>query len=369
VLAASASASPGMVGRGDWRHNGLVALMQRSRPGRAATHLRRGARLPSRAGAARAHESLGDLGPSEGAYTPGRYIPVAVPGYEDATFAYNVNELGDVTGWYGTPFSFAGGIGFVEIGGKYSSIVDPALPAGTTVVAENVTPWGEIMATYTTPDGISHVLIDVNGKFTTLDDPNADNTVSGGGTTASGASMTGEIVGEYLGLDGVYHGFVYANGRWTTVDCPAGHDYAASILGYVSDFGRHMIALCLYPDNSHDNYIYTPDRTFSSSPANFTGPLPTPPDNVGGLASYNFVNDLGLTGGVDQVANPKPTDSCGPTVLDGFVLEHGQYTLIAPKSGLCQVLPSGANDLGVLSLGELNADGSAAHSFLVLPRS
>ena len=139
---------------------------------------------------------------------PGRYtyIPVAVPGYGNATVAYNVNELGDVTGWYFPLLPlpvFDGWVGYVEIGGKYTTIEPPGLPAGTDVGVLNVTPWGEIMGGYTTPDTISHGFVDVYGKFTTLDDPNADNTVPEGGTEPLGASMTGEIVGQYLDSSGV----------------------------------------------------------------------------------------------------------------------------------------------------------------------
>jgi hypothetical protein len=114
-----------------------------------------------------------------------------------------------------------------------------------------------------------------------------------------------------------------------TVDCPAG--YVGSALGYVSDFGAHMIALCIKPDGTADFYIYTPDRTFSSSPANFTL-LPSPPGNEG--YAYGFVNDFGLAGGSEDVAL---TTGCPVVASNAFVYEHGQFTTIPPRAGLCNL--------------------------------
>ena len=75
------------------------------------------------------------------------------------------------------------------------------------------------MAGYTTPGGVNYELIDVNGKVTTLYDPDADY-IQYGGTSGLGASMTGEIVGGYTDktASNTWHGFVYderpmGNGR------------------------------------------------------------------------------------------------------------------------------------------------------------
>jgi hypothetical protein len=286
-----------------------------------------------------------------------------VPGSENLTVAWNVNELGDVAGWY-FPSGSTGGqlVGYVEVGGRYTPVPDTAIPTGSNVGAQNVTPWGEVMAGYTTPDGTNYELIDVNGTVTTIYDPDAYYMPSGG-TSGQGASMTGEIVGAYTDTTAIHawHGFVYANGQWATVDCPAGHGYIGSELAYVSDFGRHMLAAC-WTANTEDWYIYTPDRTFSSSPANFTL-LPPPPGTANYL--YGFVNDLGLAGGTMW---PFPaTSACPSGVQDAFVNRGGQFTTIAPQPGRCYAYANGANDLGVLALTEWSVDGSAVNGFLVTP--
>lgn len=166
----------------------------------------------------------------------------------------------------------------------------------------------------------------MNGKFTTLDDPNADDTVStpyaGPGTSEWGSSMTGEITGYYPDKTASHttHGFVYADGRWTTVDCPDGHGYVGSALYYVGDYGREMLAQCFTANFATvDWYMYTPDRTFSSAAANFTLLPPPPGAAPPGAYEYNFVNDLGLAGGIEQVANPS-ANGCGPVLLDAFRL-------------------------------------------------
>ena len=74
-----------------------------------------------------------DPGPAPGPYTYGRYIPVAVPGYENLTVAWNVNELGDVAGWYFPSGATSGQlVGYVEVGGRYTPVPDTTIPAGAT---------------------------------------------------------------------------------------------------------------------------------------------------------------------------------------------------------------------------------------------
>jgi len=79
------------------------------------------------------------------------------------------------------------------------------------------------------------------------------------------------------------------------------------------------------------------------------------------------VNDFGLAGGSEFVANPQPTNAFGSDVLAAFVYKNGRFTTIPPTAGLCTVLGDGANDLGVLAIEDWNADGSAVFSSLVIP--
>ncbi len=303
--------------------------------------------------------------PTQAGYIPGKYIPVAVPGYRNGTVADNVNELGDVAGWH-SPHGLSTGyqrqaVGYAEIRGRYESIVDLQVPAGSSVRVQNVTAGGEVMAGYITPGSISSEFIELNRTYTTLRDPDADYTVRYGGTGGLGASMTGEVVGDYPDKTArhTWHGFVYLRGHWATVDCPAGHGYAGSALGYVSDFGRHMIAYCWTSGyGTVDEYIYSPDRTFSTSSANFAL-LPPPPGSQGYL--YNFVNDLGVAGGDEFLP---ATDDCRSGVTDTFVYKNDRFTAIAPRAGFCDVEGNGVNDRGVLAVAELGSNG-AVDSFLV----
>lgn len=71
-------------------------------------------------------------------------IPIDVPG-STTTFAYGINNIGEIVGQYGT--ASGGQFGFLLSGGVYTTIAVPG-PSGTTTTAFGINDLGEIVGTY-----------------------------------------------------------------------------------------------------------------------------------------------------------------------------------------------------------------------------
>jgi len=187
------------------------------------------------------------------------------------TFASNINELGEIWGWYtdaacagrgflrapGGKFTtvdppgaattsglgtitptFAGlnsvgaGVGFfadiydLEHGfvrapdGKITEF-DPPGSAGTYAASINL--WGEITGAYYDLSGLSHTFVrSPLGKFTTFDAPGAGTAGFPQGTTPSSNNIFGTTVGTYVDASNVFHGFVLTLlGAFTAIDVPS----------------------------------------------------------------------------------------------------------------------------------------------------
>ena len=144
--------------------------------------------------------------------TGGNYKTLNEPKANNYTAAEGINDAGEVVGYYGDSngqyhaFTYSGGAN-----GTYTEFDVPGaiLPVPTAI--NNV---GQIVGYYF--DGSDfHGFLDVNGAFTTLDDPLGFN-----GTFVQGINDQGEIVGYYKDINHVTHGFRYLNGVYTTLDFP-----------------------------------------------------------------------------------------------------------------------------------------------------
>jgi probable HAF family extracellular repeat protein len=150
------------------------------------------------------------------------------------TFAYGINDAGQIVGSYTT---YGSNHGFLYSGGVYTPIDDPLV---TSSIAVAINDTGQIIGDYTDSKNIGHGYLYSGGTYTTIDVPNA------GGTAVNGINNAGQIVGNYADSTGVGHGFLYSNGTYTTIDDPlgvssvaTGINNAGQIVGYYLDSGGY----------------------------------------------------------------------------------------------------------------------------------
>jgi probable HAF family extracellular repeat protein len=136
--------------------------------------------------------------------TNGTFTTINVPFGGSSTVAYGINNAGQIVGGTG-PF------GFLDVGGNISPIgFGPAYssPLGISNSGEIVGSW----SAYSTSGGF----LDANGNSTGVSDPFGSYS-----TTAYGVNDSGQIVGYFSGGIGI-RGFVETNGTYTTISDPLG---------------------------------------------------------------------------------------------------------------------------------------------------
>jgi hypothetical protein len=72
---------------------------------------------------------------------------------------------------------------------------------------------------YIDSNGTSHALIDIAGRFITVNNPNAGSAPNDG-TEFYGLNDLGVITGAYFDSSGLCHGFIYVAGRFIPVNVP-----------------------------------------------------------------------------------------------------------------------------------------------------
>jgi probable HAF family extracellular repeat protein len=143
----------------------------------------------------------------------GSYTTLDVPGATNwglaaFTWAYGINDSGQVVGFYGKDGTLHG---FVYSGGSYTTLDVPGATGGTE--AQEINDFGQVVGSYGDATGIHGFVYD-GGSYTTLDVPGAIY------TQAFGINGNGQIVGAYLDASYNQHGFVLSGGSYTTLDVP-----------------------------------------------------------------------------------------------------------------------------------------------------
>jgi hypothetical protein len=87
-------------------------------------------------------------------------------------------------------------------------------PGATNTQATGITPSGDIVGRYTSPDGVLHGFLLTPGNFKSIDVPDS---VS---TDVTWINPRGQIVGDYVDAQGKGHGYLLSNGAFTTIDYP-----------------------------------------------------------------------------------------------------------------------------------------------------
>jgi probable HAF family extracellular repeat protein len=87
-------------------------------------------------------------------------------------------------------------------------------PGATSTFAWTVNNHGDVGGLYVSPDGTHHGFVWSGGHISSLDFPGARN------TEIFGINDAGDLAGDYYETSGVTHGFVLSKGRFVTVDVP-----------------------------------------------------------------------------------------------------------------------------------------------------
>ena len=143
------------------------------------------------------------------------------------TFTLGLNSSGEISGNYGDANYVTHGL--LMNHGQYTSFDDPN--AGTVANlntgffpgtdAVDVNNRGQVVGFYIDANNVEHSFLLSQGKYTTINDPNAG-TGAGEGTLAFAINDSGQIAGWYVDSAGATHGFALRHGQYTTLDDPNG---------------------------------------------------------------------------------------------------------------------------------------------------
>ena len=168
----------------------------------------------------------------------GSVISFDFPGATN-TQATGITPSGDIVGRYTSPDGVQHG--FLLSGGKFRSI---NFPGATSTDVNWINPRGQIVGGYFGSVGNEHGFLLSGGKFTTIDYPNAQF------TNAFGIGATGEIVGIWGDSAGTLHGFLLRAGNFSTLDLPDATGTLPAMIsagrivgGYVDNTGTHGFSL------------------------------------------------------------------------------------------------------------------------------
>ena len=112
---------------------------------------------------------------------------------------------------------------FIDNNGTITYLNAPGTLVNNGVTfANGINASGAIVGTFASaPGGTTQGYLYQNGTFTTFHDPNAGSG-SGQGTFANGINSAGVIVGDYIDSANKFHGFIDVNGAFSTIDEPLG---------------------------------------------------------------------------------------------------------------------------------------------------
>ncbi len=145
-----------------------------------------------------------------------RFKEIDYPG-SLGTYAYGINDKGEVVGWYTGAGCTQSACAFTYLKGTYTSF---------ECVLENATqPFdvnnkGEVVGSYSYyNNGVAGFIWEGNNSCTTVPAPSASSLVE-----ATGVNDQGVVVGYYQPPSGEIEGFRYADGKSATIACPNAAD-------------------------------------------------------------------------------------------------------------------------------------------------
>jgi probable HAF family extracellular repeat protein len=267
-------------------------------------------------------------------------------GAPPSTFAYGINDVGQIVGSYtnGTDQS-----GFFYSGGSYNSLNVPGDNYRTIATGINMT--GEVVGTYyygngrvQPPNAGSSGFLYSNGSYSTFSDPTANGAPCClGFTFAFGINNGGQIVGSYF-TGNVSHGFIFSDNGYTTLDPPGSlstgatgiNDSGQTLGGYYSGAGNHGF---LYSGGTY--------TTLDIPGPNGTSTEPFGMNNEGQIVGFFNAGD--------------------GTGVHGFLFSDGVYTTIDDPLATNGTEAYGINDNGQI-VGTYFV-GTVAYGFLATPEA
>ncbi|MEV5574852.1 hypothetical protein AB0L06_32860 [Spirillospora sp. NPDC052269] len=217
------------------------------------------------------------------------------------------------------------------------------VPGATGTMPMGINDHGQIAGTYDDTSGRSHAFVLLNGRYTTLDHPNAtgDATDYGlSGTVASGINDHGEIVGSYVGTGGIVHGFRLANGKFMPIDVPGAQETWP--FG-INNQGRITVQT-VRPDGSQPQYLLANAALI---------PIAYPGANH---SIVHRINDHDVIVGL-YVVTPDATPQ------HGFIQSHGEFTRF-DIPGAAYTGVNAASDNGDLTGYYVPENSTDGHAFI-----
>jgi hypothetical protein len=166
-----------------------------------------------------------------------------VPG-SSSTFAYGVNNLGQITGLDGQ--SLGGNFGFVDTAGTFATL---DYPASLVTTVTDINDSGEAVGWYQPSSGQAQGFTEQNGVYTTLSYPGATL------TEVLGVNNLGDMVGLYQDSSG-QHGFLYSGGVFSIIDPP--NAATCSVLAYkINNAGEVVGSYSVPPCQAGIGFTYS----------------------------------------------------------------------------------------------------------------
>jgi probable HAF family extracellular repeat protein len=174
----------------------------------------------------------------------GRYTTIVAPGARTHTYAWGINDRGDIAGGFDEP-SFDGpdGRGHGLVRKRSGRFVQFDVPGAISTIASKINDRGHIVGGSNEGNisvgapGTKGFLLH-RGKLTTI------NVFGSIETQALGINNHGRVVGEYAAAAGTLHGFLWHRGRLATIDGPG------SLGGAVTDINDHGQMVGTYIDGA-----------------------------------------------------------------------------------------------------------------------
>jgi probable HAF family extracellular repeat protein len=141
-----------------------------------------------------------------------------------------------------------GGRGFLRNPGGQFVPVDVSGATGTFPL--DINNHGQMVGVYDDADGVSHGFLLTEGRFVTIDHPDAAGAFAGvAGTVAFGINDRGQIVGTYIASEP--HGFLIDRGRFFPIEGP---DAVTTIPVEINNRGQISVQTS-HPDGSTPQYL------------------------------------------------------------------------------------------------------------------
>ena len=183
-----------------------------------------------------------------------------------------INQLGEMTGWYGTDaFPFLHGF-FRDKKGVFTTL---DVPDSNLTEAVGLNDRGQVVGDYRDANtGVFHGFLWDKGVFSTIDVPFPGARL----TAAQGINRFGDIVGFYDDASG-RHGFLFRNGEFTSIVFPGSSSFTT--LEDINDKGQ-MVGLYVDGNATLHSFMFD-DGVFSTIDVPFTSVF----------TQVSGINDLG----------------------------------------------------------------------------